>query len=133
VLAAGVEAIPPSGGWYSTIGALGDAAHVVGDAGSARLVAEALAPYILQGESVSEPIDVIRAELALTLDEPAPAAEIAAGAAAHAQTHDAPIFAGCAFLEAAAHHRLDLPVSGDNALTQATAIAQRTHSSADQT
>ena len=138
VLGDGFEAIPPDMSWYSTVGALGDAAHVVGDTESARVVADALEPYagryVVQSASVSQPIDVIRAELALTLDEPARAREIAAGAAAHARSQLAPIFAAHALvLECAALHRLDQHAAAQSGTSRGRRDSRSHRGAADQT
>ena len=80
----------------ATVTALGDAAHVINDTMFAQDLAEAIEPYAgryaVQSAAASVPIDVIHAELALTLNEPARSAAIAASAAKHAELQQAIIF-----------------------------------------
>jgi hypothetical protein len=132
VLVNGVGAIPPDLGWYTALAALGDTAHVVGDVAAAHTLAAALTPYagryvVQGGATVSQPLDVTRAELALTLGDSTGATEIAANAAAHARLHGAPIFTARALvLEAAGRKELGQPGEADIVLAEALAIAERT-------
>ena len=131
LLARGATAIPPEGGWYATVTALGDAAHVINDTMFAQDLAEAIEPYAgryaVQSAAASVPIDVIRAELALTLNEPACSAAIAASAAKHAELQQAIIFKARALvIEAAAHHRTGHNDVAKAALRAALPIAEQT-------
>jgi len=127
----GLHAIPPDVGWYATVTAFGDAAHVADDTRVATFISEALEPYAgryaVQGESVSLPIDVVRAELALTMNQPGTAIKLGADAARHAQAQSAPILTARALvLESAGHHQLGQIAPARATLEQATAIAART-------
>jgi DNA-binding CsgD family transcriptional regulator len=131
LLANGVDSLPPDLGWYATLSALGDVAHVLCDVDAARTLAGALAPcagrFVVQGASVSEPVDVVRAGLALTLGDPADAVEIAGRAAVHARSHGAPIFTARALvLEAAGRKQLGQRKDADAALAVALTIANQT-------